>query len=124
MANCTTESLVNDSRCLVQGMNERQLLASILCTLATANGMECDAATLIENSRCLEMAMSDRQLLASIAFVLCEGGGGGGGHDVIYWEDTGPLPSGPPTDTAIAWTVHFRDGFPPVTWDPDIQDWA
>ncbi len=79
MANCTTESLVSDSRCLVDGMNERQLLAAILCVLATANNMECDATTLIADSRCLEMAMSERQLLAAIALVLCEGGGGGGG---------------------------------------------
>src|SRR5688572_2506817 len=50
-------------------------------------------------------------------------GGGGGGMPFAYWEDTGPTPSGPPPDQAQVWTVHFRDGFPSMTWDPSILAW-
>ncbi len=79
MAVCTPQELVTDSRCLVAAMNDRQLLAAILCVLATQNDMPCDPATLVASSKCLWSAMSERQLLASIALTLCEGGGGGGG---------------------------------------------
>lgn len=41
----------------------------------------------------------------------------------IYWEDSGPLPSGPPPDTTLVWTVKFRDGTPDYTWDPQRQGW-
>ncbi len=46
------------------------------------------------------------------------GGGGGPGGAWIIWEDIGPNPSGAPTDPTKVLEVRFRDGFPPVTWDP------
>jgi hypothetical protein len=70
-------------------MSERQLLASILCVLATANNMACDPATLVAASKCLWAGMSDRQLLASIALVLCEGGGTGGAGGLTFTDDSG-----------------------------------
>ncbi len=127
MAVCTPQELVTDSRCLVAAMNDRQLLAAILCVLATQNDMACDAQTLVASSKCLWSAMSERQLLASIALTLCEGGGGGGGlafstgtgspEGVVvgspgdtYWEDPGVLDykwtkvTG--TATTTGWKVH------------------
>lgn len=74
---CTPEVLVSDARCLVQGMSERQLLASIACQLAVAAGEECDAASLIASSKCiLEAATSDRELLAVIVWLQCQIAGG------------------------------------------------
>ncbi len=104
MAVCTPQELTTDSRCLVQGMNERQLLAAILCVLATQNDMACDAQTLVASSKCLWAAMSERQLLASIALTLCEGGGGGGGGLSGITEAAGL----PPTDGSIT-TLLYRD---------------
>ncbi len=52
------------------------------------------------------------------------GGGGGGGFAWITWQDTGPNPSGPPSDATKAGMVRFRDGNPPVVWDPAIPGWV
>lgn len=71
---CDATTLVDDARCLVAAMNDRQLLASIVCLLATQLDMSCDATTLIANSKCLWMGMGDRQLLAAAVYLLCSGG--------------------------------------------------
>jgi len=39
-----------------------------------------------------------------------------------YWEP-GPTPSGPPPNTAVASTVRFTSGDPPVVWNPATQEW-
>lgn len=41
----------------------------------------------------------------------------------ITWQDTGPNPSGPPSDPTKAVEVRFRDGSLPVVWDPSISAW-
>lgn len=45
----------------------------------------------------------------------------------IYWEDLGPNTTGvnptAPPDTTIASEVRFRDGSPPMTWDPISLTW-
>lgn len=100
MADCTASTLTADARCLVQAMNDRQLLASIACLLAAQNDVACDPTTLMEQSKCLWVAMSERQLLASIAYSICNGGGGGGG--LAFSTGTGSpegVVSGSPGDT-------------------------
>lgn len=51
-------------------------------------------------------------------------GGGGAGGAWIVWEDTGPNPAGPPADPTKPVMVRFRDGNPPVVWDPDLGVYA
>lgn len=122
MPDCDAQTLVSESRCLVEGMNDRQLLASILCTLATANGMECDAAALVESSKCLWMGMNERQLLAAIAFILCEGGGiPESDVEWIAWTPTTPVAA--PTDSTKAVERRPLDGNPPVVWLPPAGPW-
>jgi hypothetical protein len=122
MAVCTADVLTADARCLVQAMSDRQLLAAILCVLATANSMACDPATLVASSKCLWESMNERQLLASIALTLCEGGGGGGGTVWTYWE-AAHVDDNPPTDPTKAVTRKFLNGDTPVTWEPDDLAW-
>lgn len=132
MATCTAPVLVADARCLTQGMSNRQLLASILCVLATANGMECNAPALVEASRCLWMGMSDRQLLASIALILCEGGGGtGGGTPQVFFGTGVPsgiqtAPNGKVQDGTIGALYYDQDPLGPqleYRWDAATQTW-
>ena len=125
MAVCTADILTADARCLVEGMSDRQLLAAILCVLATQNSMACDPATLVAASRCLVQAMNDRQLLASIALTLCEGGGGGGGGtdynlEFAFLTD---LPATPADPTKV-WTAYFNDGNPTMHWSVIQQAWV
>ena len=61
------------------------------------------------------------RILQKILGATISGGGGSGGGQ--YWEDTGPTPSGDPPDTSLVWTVHFRDGFPSLTWDNTDLVW-
>lgn len=124
---CAVTDLKSQAACIAPCMSRIELLASIACSLATLNGMSCSAAALKSQAACIWPCMSEEELLAAIAVNVCEfagGGGGGGGHNVIYWEDTGPNPSGPPPDVSIAWEVRFRDGNPPVVWDPALPGWV
>lgn len=59
--------------------------------------------------------------LALLAQIVTGGGTGGGG--TIYWEDTGPTPSGPPPNQTLVYMIFFRDGSPPLTWDPSTLTW-
>lgn len=76
MAACDAQELVTPSRCLVQGMSQHQLLASIAYQLAVAASVDPSAANLVAQSKCLAQGMGDRQLLAAIAWLQCELAGG------------------------------------------------
>lgn len=118
---CTAQELVTDARCLVAGMNDRQLLAAIACLLADSLGMACDPQTLVEDSRCLWESMSERQLLASIALSICNGGGGGGGTIQVY---NGAAPPAAPTDpTKPAIFYPDNDALPLQVWDTGTLAW-
>jgi hypothetical protein len=52
------------------------------------------------------------------------GGGSTTTFGGAYWEDAGPLPSGPPPDQSKVWNVTFRDGAVSKTWDPLNLAWA
>lgn len=73
---CTASALTSDSRCLVQGMSERQLLASIAYQLAVAAGVEPSPSVLIGQARCLAAGLGDHQLMAVIANLQCLINGG------------------------------------------------
>lgn len=121
---CDPQTLVTDARCLVQGMSERQLLASLVCILAVQNSMACDPATLVADSKCLWTSMSERQLLASAVLMLCTGGGGGGGTNYLIIRDEPTFPVEPdPALTGQIWFLTFRDGSPGRVWDPTIGIW-
>lgn len=71
MADCTPATLVANSVCLVQGMSEHELLASIAYQLAVSAGGSTNPATLVAQSKCF-ISRSDRELLAIIALLSCE----------------------------------------------------
>lgn len=68
---CDAQTLVDDSECLVQGMSERQLLASIAYQLAVIAGSDPEPDALNEQAKCF-IHLSERQLLAIIAWLQCQ----------------------------------------------------
>lgn len=88
----------------------------------------CTVEGLWNQVRGIPPYISEQEFQIENINLLCQllGGGGGGGGLVgiwTYWEETGPTPSGPPPNQAIAATVRFRDGNPPMVWDPVDLVW-
>lgn len=73
---CDPATLVDDSKCLVAGMGERQLLAYIAYQLAVNAGVDPTPETLVPLSKCLWASMGESQLLASIVYLQCQLNGG------------------------------------------------
>jgi hypothetical protein len=106
-------------------MSEVELLASIACSLATANGMSCSPAALKNQAACIWPCMSEIELLAAIACILAVGGGGGGGgidYNLEY-PSAADLPF-QPDDVTKVWTVYFLNGDPSMRWSPSLQAWV
>lgn len=71
-ADCTSATLVNESRCLAAGLFDHQLLAYIAYQLAVNAGQEPTTANLAALGKCLAAGLGDRQLMAAIALFACE----------------------------------------------------
>lgn len=129
MAAPTPAEAAADSRCFTC-LSDKQLTAMSVYLLGQilleSNPMaDVSPAAIAEASRCF-LCLSGKQLIASNVYLLTQifnNGGTGGGGCCDYWEDTGPAPSGPPADQTKVQTVHFRDGFPSLTWDPADLAW-
>lgn len=128
---CSPQAVATDAKCFTC-LAEKQLLGMAVYLLGQ-NLLSLDPMAdvspqaLATASRCYTQCLSGKGLLGAMVYLLCQidnnGGGGGSGFDWIIWEDTGPNPSGPPSDPTKAGMVRFRDGNPPVVWDPADQDW-
>lgn len=102
----------------------------LLCQIAVNNGANPDMSTctvegLWDQVKGNPPFISDQQFYAENLNLLCQiagGGGGGGGSIWIYWENAN-VSDAPPFDPTIAVERRFRDGSPPVTWDPGLQLW-
>lgn len=97
----------------------------ILCELIGGTPFmgSCTVPGLWNQVRGVGPFLSEQEFMAENINLLCQLltglGTGGLGATWTVWEDTGPNPSGPPTNPAIPVTVRFRDGHLPVVWDPD-----
>ena len=84
-------------------------------------------AELIAQANCFNCYASNPYMLQLMELALLvqvvNNGGAGGGGGGIYWEDTGPTPSGPPPNQTLAYQIFFRDGSPSLVWDPDDLAW-
>lgn len=103
---------------------------SLLSQLVTQGDPMADVTpqALMAQASCFNCYASNPYMLQLMELALLaqvvNGGGAGGGTDYIYWEDTGPTPSGPPPDQTKAWMINFRDGQPSKIWDPVELDWV
>lgn len=67
---CDADSLLAESKCLVTGLSDHELLAYIAYQLAVNAGVEPTPANLVSLSKCVS-SLYDNQLLASIAYTQC-----------------------------------------------------
>lgn len=124
-------TLLADAKCdLCNSPSEYSLLlekVSLLKQILLAHDPMADTSpqALLAAAKCYHCYAANPFMLLLIELGLLKqlvesgGGGGGAGGTWIVWEDTGPNPAGPPADPTKPVMVRFRDGNPPVVWDPD-----
>lgn len=68
---CTAAEIVDLSKCLAQGMSERQLLAYIAYQLAVNASVDPTPSNLVSLSKCIAQGLGERQMLSIISYFQC-----------------------------------------------------
>lgn len=71
MATCTPTALVDDAKCISQGLSDHQLLAYIAYQLAVNAGQDPTPSNLVHLGRCIAAGLGDRQIAGVIAYFQC-----------------------------------------------------